>query len=169
MQMKRFKIIAAVVMVLALTAMAAGCGASAVTKPQPSGGVMAAKVSGSCTIEVSGDTVTVTGETDIMDGAIIHVSIVSQDGMIVDSVAGPKQGDTVTREFKITGDKFDDSVKSVTGYIACAPTLYGTQPDAVYSAYGKKFENVEAPEGDLVWNSSGVIIVFGSESAELGK
>ncbi len=169
MQKKRFKIIAAVMMALVFTVAAAGCGAAVVTKPQMTANATAVKVEGTCQIEVNGDTITVKGETNIMDGAMLHISVVSQDGMIVDFVKMTKQGDSISQDFKITSDKYDDTVQAVTGYIACAPSLYGTQPDAVYNAYGKKFENVEAPEGDLVWNSNGVVIVFGSDSADLNK
>lgn len=169
MQRKRFKIIAAAILVVLLAVLTAGCGSTTLTKPQMTASAMAVKVTGSCEIEVNGDTITVKGETDIMDGAIIHISVVSQDGMIVDSVSGPKQGDSISREFKITSEKYDDSVKVVAGFISCAPTLYGTQPDAVYTAYGKKFENLEAPEGDIIWNSNGVVVVFGSDSVELSK
>jgi hypothetical protein len=118
---------------------------------------------------MNGDTNTVKGETTILNGAMLHISLVSQDGMIVDFVTMTKQSDSISQDFKITSDKYDDTVKTVTGYIACAPSLYGEQLPAIYSAYGKQFENVEAPEGDLVWNSNGVVIVFGSESIELNK
>lgn len=169
MQKKRFKIIVAVVMALIFVGAAAGCSAPMVTKPQMTANATAVKVDGSCHVELNGDTLTVKGETNIMDGAMLHISIVSQDGMIVDFVKMTKQGDSISQDFKITSEKYDDTVKAVTGYISCAPSLYGTQPDAVYNAYGKKFENVEAPEGDIVWNSNGVVIVFGSESVELSK
>ncbi len=169
MQKKRFKIIVAIMMALVFTALAAGCAAPVVTKPQMTANATAVKVDGSCQIEVNGDTVTVKGETNIMDGAMLHVSVLSQDGMIVDFVKMTKQGDAISHDFKITKEKYDDTVKSLTGYISCAPSLYGAQPPAVLAAYGEKFENVEAPEGDLVWNSNGVVIVFGSDSVNLDK
>ncbi len=169
MQKKRFKIIIAVMMVLVFVGAAAGCAAPVVTKPQMTANATPVKVDGSCQIELNGDTLTVKGETNILDGAMLHISVVSQDGMIVDFVKMTKQGDSISQDFKITSEKYDDTVKSVTGYISCAPTLYGTQPDAIYSAYGQKFENVEAPEGDIVWNSNGVVIVFGSDSVEINK
>lgn len=169
MQKKRFKIIAAVMMALVVTVSAAGCAAPVVNKPQMTAGATAVKVTGSCTIEVNGDTITVKGETDIMDGAILNISVLSQDGMIVDKVNITKQGDSISQDFKITSEKYDDTVKTVTGYIACAPSLYGAQPKAVTTAYGSKFENVQGPDGDIVWNSNGVVIVFGSDSVELKK
>ncbi len=169
MQKKRFKIIAAIMMALVVTVCAAGCAAPVVNKPQMTAGATAVKVTGSCTTEVNGDTITVKGETDIMDGAVLNISVVSQDGMIVDKVNVTKQGDSISQEFKITSDKYDDTIKQVTGYIACAPSLYGAQPKEVIDAYGSKFENVQAPDGDIVWNNNGVVIVFGSESVKLAK
>jgi hypothetical protein len=126
-------------------------------------------VDGSCEIAVNGDKITVSGETNVMDGAMLHISVVSQDGMIVDYVKMTKSGDQISQDFMITSEKYDDTVKAVTGYITCAPTLYGQQPQAIYDAYGKKFENLDAPEGEMVWNGDGVVVVFGSESVDLAK
>jgi len=169
MQKKCFKITVAVVMAL-MTVLLAGCsGAVSIPKPTMSENATSVAVDGSCEISVSGDKITVSGETSIMDGALLHVSVVSQDGMIVDFVKITKNGDAVSHDFTVTSEKYDDTVKAVTGYISCAPTIYGQQPQAVYDAYGKKFENIEAPDGSIVWNGDGVVVVFGSKSVDLAK
>ncbi len=169
MQRKRFKIVAAAILVVLLAAMMAGCGSVTIAKPQMSEDATAVMVDGSCDIALNGDTLTVSGETSIMDGALLDISVVAQDGMIVDHVKMTKNGDQVSHDFKITSEKYDETVKAVTGFITCAPTLYGQQPEAIYAAYGKKFENLQAPEGDIVWNGDGVVAVFSSESVDLAK
>lgn len=169
MQKKRFKIAAAAILVVLLAAMMAGCGSVTIAKPQMSENATQVSVDGSCDISLNGDTFTVSGETNILDGALLHVSVVSQDGMIVDYVTMTKNGDQISHDFKITSEKYDDTVKIVTGFITCAPTLYGQQPDAIYAAYGKKFENLDGPEGDIIWNGDGVVALFGSESIKLAE
>lgn len=169
MQKTRFKIIVTAVMLILLVAISAGCGSVTISKPEMAENATAVSVDGSCQISVNGDKITVSGETNILDGALLHISVVSQDGMIVDYVTMTKNGDSFSHDFTITSDKYDDTIKVITGYITCAPTLYGQQPQAVYDAYGDDFENVEPPEDDLVWNRDGVVIVFGSESVELSK
>lgn len=169
MQKKRFKIAAAAILVVLLAAMMAGCGSVTIAKPQMSENATQVSVDGSCEIALNGDTLTVSGQTSIMDGALLHVSVVSQDGMIVDYVTITKNGDQLSHDFKITSEKYDETVKTVTGFITCAPTLYGQQPEAIYAAYGKKFENLQASEGDIVWNGDGVVAVFSSESVDLAK
>ncbi len=167
--MKRFIKAAALFTALAVVLTAAGCGSVDLSKPKSSTEGAAVSVTGSCDIAVNGDKITVSGTTDILDGAILYISVLSQDGKTRDSVKITKAGGEISQEFAITAEKYDDSVKSVTGYITCAPSLYGNQPDNVYTAYGRKFENVTAPEGDLVWNKDGVIIVFGSKSVDLNQ
>lgn len=164
MQKKRFKIYGVAVMVLLAAALLAGCGAPALPRPTPSAGAAPVRVSGSCEITVGDGVITVSGETDIMDGALMHVSVVSQAGMIVDSVTFTKNGDTVSKDFSITPAKYDETVQKVAGYITCAPSLYGAQPQSVYDAYGKKFENIDS---GFVWNNDGVVVLFGSKIVDL--
>ncbi len=166
MQKKRLKILTAVVLVLLLALLAAGCGAASIPKPQPTQGAKTVTVTGNCDLEIEDNTIIVSGETDLIDGALLHVSVVSQDGMIVDSVKLTKSGDTVEQRFIITEEKYGDSVKTITGFIVCAPSLYGAQPQAVYDAYGKRFENIQ---GDFVWNDNGIIVLFASETVEFAR
>ncbi len=170
MQKKRFKIAVAAILLVSLTVLMAGCGgAASVPKPTMSENATPVSVDGSCEMSLDGDTITVSGETSLMDGALLHISVVSQDGMIVDYVTMTKSGDQVSHEFTISSEKYDDTVKAVTGFITCAPSQYGEQPEAIYASYGKKFENLQAPEGDIVWNGGGVVVLFASESVELTK
>ncbi len=89
---KRLKILTAVVLELLLALLAAGCGAASIPKPQPTQGAKTVTVTGNCDLEIEDTTIIVSGETDLIDGALLHVSVVSQDGMIVDSVKLTKAG-----------------------------------------------------------------------------
>jgi len=170
MQKKRFKIAAAAILVVLLVVLMVGCGPISVPKPTMSANATTVSVDGSSEISVNGNTITVSGETDLLDGALLHISVVSQDGMIVDYVTMTKNGDQVSHDFTITSEKYDDTVKAVTGFISCAPTLYGKQPEAIYASYGNKFENLEAADkGDIVWNKDGIVVLFASESVDLVK
>lgn len=166
MQILRFRKFAVVAMILLSVVLLSACGASAITRPVPTVGAAMVSVSGSCEIALEDGFITVSGETDIMDGALIHLSIVSQDGMIVDSVKFTKNGDAVSHRFTVTADKYDDSIMKVTGFITCAPSLYGAQPEGVYNVYGKDFENIE---GDFLWNNDGIIILFASEMVDFSR
>lgn len=169
MQIKRLKITAAAILVVLLAVFMVGCGSVSTPKPTMSENATPVAVDGSCEIALNGDTLTVSGEMNVMEGALLHMSIVSQDGMIVDYVTMPKNGDQISHDFTITSEKYDETVKQVTGFITCAPTLYGQQPEAVYAAYGKKFENLQGPEGDIVWNGDGIVVLFASQSVDIAK
>lgn len=169
MQIKRLKITAAAILVVLLAVFMAGCGSVSTPKPTMSENATPVSVDGSCEIALNGDTLTVSGETNVMDGALLHLSVVSQDGMIVDYVTMTKNGDQMSHDFKVSSEKYDETVKAVTGFITCAPTLYGQQPEAVYASYGKKFENLQGPEGNIVWNGDGVVVLFASQSVDIAK
>ena len=160
---KTISIAAAAVLTVVLLA---GCGSPTINRPQKTPGAVGVNVTGSCDIELGGGVITVSGQTDIMNGSLIHVSVVSQDGMIVDAVTFAKTEDAVKYEFAVTSEKYDDSVKKVTGFITCAPSLYGAQPEAVYAVYGKNFENIE---GDNIWNNDGIIVLFASETVDFTR
>lgn len=166
MQKLGYRKFAVAALILLVAALLAGCGAPAINRPAPTVGANMVSVSGSCEIAMEDGYITVSGETDVMDGALVHLSVVSQDGMIVDSVKFTKSGDAVSHRFAITADKYDESIKMVTGFITCAPSLYGQQPEGVYNVYGKSFENIE---GEFLWNNDGIIVLFASEMVDFSR
>lgn len=165
--MRKFgiKIVVVVLLLASTLAILSGCGSAQLAKPTPQGGVASFKVTGSCDISISKDTVTVSGETDIMDGAYINISVVAQDGMTIDTVNLVKSGNKISQTFTM-GDKYKDAGR-IKGYISCAPTLYGKQTDAVFSSYGKKFEYIIADKDNYLWQSDGIIILFGSDMIDV--
>ncbi|MGI5850161.1 MAG: hypothetical protein ACOX8Q_08905 [Christensenellales bacterium] len=167
--MRKFSVkISVVCLCLALSvAILAGCGSVSLSKPTPLADVPTYPVTGKCDIVVNGDTITVLGQTDLMNGVFLNISVVAQNGMTVDSVTITKNGDQVSQDFKIT-DKYEN-VDSIIGYITCAPTLYGNQPENVDKIYGDNFEYIEATKDNSVWNSDGVIVLFASDMTELPK
>ncbi len=165
MQKVSFKIIVLVLAIAAAAAVFSGCGTVQLEKPKALEGVTTFPVTGSCEIEVKGSVVTVSGETDIMDGAFINISVIAQNGMTIDSVTIVKSGNRITQDFALS-DKYEGASK-VKGYITCAPALYGRQPDNVYKNYGDTFEYIEADEENYIWGKEGIIVLFGSDMAEL--
>jgi len=148
-------------MVIGLAASAAGCGAPVLVRPSRSPDAQTVKITGSCEISVLNNTVTVSGENNIMNGALIQIAVVGQDGLTLDSAIIKKSSDQISHSFGIT-DKYN-GVKSIIGFITCAPSHYGTQPDEVYKSYGHKFENIDAAEENYIWDGAGNIIIFRSK------
>ncbi len=170
MMLKRYvKIISAVMAVIIISALLAGCGSADLSKPKMKEGAVTVPVKGSCDISVENGKITVSGETDLLPGSILYVSVEAQNGMTLSYVKMTKgDANTVSHEFTIN-EKYDDSVKTVTGHISCAPTLYGKHAEIVYETYGDKFENIVTEDDSLVWNSNGVIVVFASDAVALTK
>lgn len=164
------RIFAMVVAVLLLITMLGGCsGGGTLNKTEMKEGAVAVTVTGSCNIKVENGVITVSGETNLLSGSILYISVEAQNGITLDSVKITKgDSDQISQDFSITDDKYTDSVVSVIGHITCAPRLYGTQPANIYETYGDKFENIVS-DGNLIWNSSGVSVVFGSEAVDLNK
>lgn len=167
---KYAKIFVAAMVVVLLVATLAGCsGGGTLKKPTMKEGAVAVPITGSCDLKIENGVITVSGETNLLPGSILYISVEAQNGMTLDSVKLTKGNeDTVSHDFTITDEKYDDSVVSVTGHISCAPRLYGTHAEIVYETYGEKFENIES-EGNLVWDSTGVIVVFGSDTVDFKK
>lgn len=147
----------------------AGCGAVSVEKPLIVAGAQMIEITGSCDIAISGNTITVSGETNIMDGALIDISVVGQDGIVRQHETVTKSGDAFSVDFPMTDDIYDDSVQSVVGYVTFAPKFYGNQPDTVYGKYGEEFGLIDAGEGNYTWDSNGIIVMFASEMVTLEK
>ena len=163
--LRLFKCVAVTVAALIMVMMA-GCGSAVLTRPQPLAGVQTYLVTGNCEIAVEDGQIIVSGETDILDGAQIHVSVVAQNGMVLDYTVFTKTDDVFSRSFVITDEKYEGT-EQVTGYITCAPSTYGAQPQNVIDAYGKQFEQVDVETKDNIWNNNGVIIIFASETIDL--
>lgn len=164
MRKNRLKWLAGVLSAALIITMLAGCGgAASLQRPTPAPTSSAAPVSvdGSCTISQSGDVITVSGTISVMDGTIIDVSIVAQNGMILDHHTLAKTQDAISEQFTVPADKME-GVVDIMGYISCAPSYYGKQPTGIYTAYGKKFENI-TNENNVVWSNEGVVLVFASD------
>ncbi len=164
-----FKRILFSLLIVILAVLFAGCGAASIPMPTPQPGITPSPVSGSCDIEINGDIITVSGQTNLMDSVILNVSIVGQDGMTIDSenIVQEKSGQNISQDFAID-EEYKDIV-SVTGYISCAPSLYGKQSESVLNRYGQKFENISSENNDYVWGHNGNVIVFASEALDLPK
>jgi hypothetical protein len=164
-----FKIVALMLCLAATVAVFSGCGAVTLAKPTPLPGVPTYKVTGSCDIAINGDIVTVSGKTDLDPGVLINISVVGQNGMTIDSVTitQSKANDTISADFNIAGKT--NGVEKIVGYITCAPTLYGNQPEGVHQKYGKKFEYVEADNNNLIWGNDGNVVAFASDMIDLPK
>ncbi len=160
----RFKWLVGVISAALIIATLAGCGGvSALQRPTPGPSSTAAPVSvdGSCTISQNGDVITVSGTINVINGTIIDVSLVAQNGMIIDHHAMAKTEENVKWDFTVPADKLE-GVADIKGYISCAPAYYGKQPPEVYAAYGSKFENITNTD-NVVWNLEGIELVFASE------
>jgi len=141
----RYKSLGIILSVALLVGILAGCGGGAIPKPVPAAGIDTIEIDGKCTVERNGDTLLVSGETNLPFGAVIFVSIHSQDGMELDSVKISKtEEDTFTQEFAIT-NKFNDDVKIVYAFITCAPKKYGKQLEGVLHMLGDSSEYIDNP------------------------
>jgi hypothetical protein len=168
--LKRYsRILGVTAAVLMVVMMLAGCsGGGTLKAPAMKEGATEVSVTGSCDLTIDGDTITVSGETNLMAGTIVRISVESQSGMTLDSVNVPLGEDgKLSQEFAKTADKYGDTVASVTGHISCVPRQYGTQPTAVYEKYGSKFENIALGSDDILWNSNGKMVVFASQTVDL--
>jgi hypothetical protein len=164
-----YKVGVVAVCLIAFVMVLTGCGAVSIEKPKIVAGAQMIEITGSCEIAVSGNTITVSGETNIMDGALLDISVVGQDGIVRQHEKITKNGDSFSVDFTMTDEIYDDSVKSVVGYMTFAPKYYGSQPDEVYQAYGDEFGLIDAGDGNYTWDSNGIIVMFASEMVPLEK
>ena len=166
---KYSKIFAVISTVILLTMALAGCGGGrTLQKPAMQEGAVAVEVTGSCDIKLENGVITVSGETNLMNGAIVYISVEAQNGITLDSRKSIVGGESISEDFVVSGDKYDDSVKTITGHITCAPRLYGNQNPDILNVYGSKFENIQS-EGNLIWDSTGCFVVFGSKTIDFTK
>jgi len=162
--MRKTKLIAAMAVIVILAAVLAGCTSSTIPKPTPQEGVSTFEITGYCDMTVEGSTITVTGETSFITGTLMEISIVAQNGKVIDTADISKtDDDAIEATFQITDDKYGDDVKIITAYITVGPKTPGKQISAVYSEYGNSFERIS---NDTVWNKSGNVVMFESEPYE---
>lgn len=164
---KYSKIFVVVAAVMLITVMLAGCGGGGTLKmPEKKEGAVTVEVTGTCDIKLENGVITVSGDNDLLSGTILYVSVEAQNGMTLDSVKITKINDgPISHDFVVSDQKYDDSVKTITGHITCAPRLYGTHAQIAYATYGNNFENISS-EGNLIWDNSGKIVVFASETID---
>jgi len=158
--MKR-KITAIVLLCAILTLLLAGCGAGPVNKPAMKSGAAAFTVTGSCQAVLNGSTLTVSGTSNIEDGAMATISVYSASGSMVEIVNVAKSGDNLKHDFTVTS-KWPDAVY---GFVTFDTYQAGTQPQKILDLYGSQFENLQG--SSTVWDTHGVAAVFQSELVKI--
>lgn len=154
------KLIVLLVIVLATVTVFAGCnGAQEIKKPEPVGATV--EVTGSCKAELDGDTLVVTGETNLMDGTNGVISVLNSNGTRIEQQKVTKQGDNLKAEFKVAADWPD----TVYGYVMFDTQKSDGQPAEVTKVYGNKFQNLTG--ANVIWDQHGVIAIFQSEAVKI--
>ncbi|MDD5017273.1 MAG: hypothetical protein PHO15_04135 [Eubacteriales bacterium] len=167
MQIRSIKIILLVLSLILVTAVFAGCGAAALARPETLVGDPTYNVTGNCDLEINDGVITVSGQTDLMDGALLCISVNAQSGTLLDFVTITKSGDEISQDFIMTDEIYDESVVSVMGFILCVPKTYGEQPEYIYNTYGDDFRFIHY-EGEI-WDRDGIIVRFASDLYPLEK
>lgn len=154
------KLTVLLVIVLAAVTVFTGCGgAQEIKRPAPTGDTF--EVTGSCKAELQGDTLVVTGETNLMDGTNGVISVLNSNGTRIEQQKITKQGDNLKAEFTVGSDW----PEKVYGFIMFDTQKSDGQPAEVTKVYGKKFENLTGP--DTIWDQHGVIAIFQSEAVKI--
>lgn len=150
------KLIVLLVIVVAAVTFFTGCGgAQEIKKPESVGETF--DVTGSCKAELNGDTLVVTGETNLMNGTNGVISVLNSNGTRIDQKKVTKQGDELKAEFKVTADW----PEKVYGYVLFDTQKSDGQPAEVTKVYGNKFQNLIGK--NVIWDQHGVIAIFQSE------
>jgi len=144
----------------------AGCGGSApLPRPMPSAAAEGEEakpmvtVEGSCEAVLSGDSLTVRGENNLMDGTNGVITVLSSTGLKVDEVKITKQGNNLEHTFTVDEEWPDE----VYGFISFGTNQGDKQPREVTEAYGKKFEYLDGDSSIIIWDNKGIVAVFQSE------
>ena len=149
----------------ALLILAAGlcaCGAASITKPIPDESAEIVKIDASCTMTRVGDKLKVSVSTNLMDGAVMKVTIDSYNGDQLAAKYYTKAGDNFYVEFDID-PKWSGAV---FGTMVCEPHMNGEHTTEIYDKYGKRFQNI-AGEHILYNMSEGNYLAVQSEEVEL--
>lgn len=156
------KYISILILILVLSLTLAGCSStSKVNKPQMEDGAVSIKITGSCYVEVDGNKVIVSSDADLMDSAIVVMSLTDKKAKILAEQQIVKFGDNLRAEFIIGEDWADE----VIGFLVMTPDKSGKQSDAITLKYGKKFENVVTE--NPIFSDKEVMIVFQSELTKI--
>ena len=134
-----------------------GCAATSTARPQPDSADATVYVSGEVEYVLEGTTLTLHATTDLLDGAIVRLSIESSLGETLAYTDIEKSGDNLKAQFDV-GNIEDDYIYA---FATCAPELYGKQPKEVTEVYGRDFQNVDSKQdGVILWGNEGVYVVF---------
>ncbi len=156
------KLILLLVIVLVTVTVFAGCGGAVeIKRPEPDKDIPVFNVTGSCKAELNGNVLTVSGQTNLMDGTNGIIGVYSSDGTRVDQKKFTKQGDNLTAEFEVKVDW----PETVYGNIMFDTQKSDGQPDEVKKTYGKHFQNLDG-EG-IIWDKNGNIVIFQSEAVTI--
>lgn len=169
MRKKSFKIISLSLFLMIAAFILSGCSVPQLARPIPATGAPSYDITGECSISVSGNTITVSGRTNFDPSVLLNISVIGQNGMTIDSanITLKEAGEQISHDFTIN-EKYE-GVNKVVGYIACAPTQYGNQPEGIYQKYGKKFECIKTDNKNYIWNNNGVVVLFASDMVVLPK
>lgn len=158
------KIIARIVLTVMVTAMFAACAGNSnvIAQPVPDEGAEMYEITGTCTVErIDDTTVKVHCTTNLMDGAVVAISLDSYTGENIAEKKYTKQSEGFYHEFTI--DK--DIEGEIYASLVCMPSSHGKQPTEIKNAYGAQFQNIEGE--CVIWNPEGNCVVIMSEPFEL--
>ncbi len=154
------KLVLLLMVTIAAALIFTGCnGAQEIKRPAADG--TTTEATGSCKAVLNGDTLTVSGETNLMDGTNGIISVLNANGIMIEQQKITKNGDNLTWDFK----KTDEWPEVVYGFITFDTQKSDGQPDAVKNAYGNKFQNLTGEH--TIWDQKGVIVVFQSDEVKV--
>lgn len=155
--------ILALCLMLALAAMLlVSCGSSSgLQRLEPKEGVEKVELSGSCTAEITGDTLRINFSSNLQNGAIVKFSVDSYEGKELASKEYSVSGENIYAEFDI--DPAWEGVVYAT--VQCSPQV-GSQPSEVTDLYGNYFQNIDGEH--VIWNDKSNIFIVQSEKINLG-
>ncbi len=161
--MRKNKIIVTIVLIVVLASVLAGCGGNVtqIARPKVEEGAQMFEVTGSCKAVLNGSVLTVSGETNLMDGTNGVISVMGSGGALLDSVKLQKQGNNLTADFAVQADW----PETVYGFLTFDTQKADTQLKEVREVYGNKFENLSGP--NVVWNQKGCVATFQSEPVKV--
>lgn len=160
--MKR-KITAVALLCAILIMLLAGCGAGPINRPTMKPGAVAFEVTGNCKAELNGNTLTVSGTSNLADGTLATISVYSVNGIQIELVPVTKSGDNLKHDFTVT-DKWPDEVY---GFLTFDVYQAGTQPQGILQQYGNQFENLQGSKDNITWDTHGVAAVFQSDPVKV--
>ena len=135
------------ILIISITALIlVSCGQPIILpRPSQDEGVTPFEPTGKIDYTLENGVLTVSCETDIMDGAIITVTVDGTDGTNYETVTLTKSGN-IEQSFTVS-ENWPDSI------IASVICTSKNQPDSVLEAYGKNFQNLSGD--NVLWNTDG--------------